>query len=82
MRPLQGAISDVSDERKRARAWWRRAVIYHVYLPSFRDSGADAMGDLGGLTDALPPAALTASREPSVLNNRIPRRLTLLVVPE
>jgi alpha-glucosidase len=34
--------------------WWREAVLYHVYLPSFRDSNGDGTGDLDGLIDALP----------------------------
>ena len=34
-------------------AWWRHAVIYHVYLPSFRDSDGDGVGDIGGLLEGL-----------------------------
>jgi alpha-glucosidase len=29
--------------------WWRGALIYHVYLPSFSDSNGDGIGDLNGL---------------------------------
>jgi alpha-glucosidase len=46
--------SAASDRPAQMNAWWRRAVIYHVYLPSFRDSDGDGFGDLGGLVDALP----------------------------
>jgi alpha-glucosidase len=35
-------------------AWWHEAVMYHVYLPSFRDSDGDGYGDLDGLRAALP----------------------------
>jgi alpha-glucosidase len=34
--------------------WWRRAVIYQVYLRSFSDSDGDGVGDLGGVRDRLP----------------------------
>ena len=37
-----------------AAEWWRSAVIYHVYLPSFRDSDGDGLGDIAGVIDALP----------------------------
>jgi alpha-glucosidase len=37
-----------------AVAWWHEAVVYHVYLPSFRDADGDGYGDLAGLIHALP----------------------------
>jgi alpha-glucosidase len=40
-------------ERARARPWWRDAVGYQVYLPSFADSTGDGWGDLGGVTAHL-----------------------------
>jgi alpha-glucosidase len=33
--------------------WWREAVLYHVYLRSFADSGGDGVGDLRGLISRL-----------------------------
>ncbi len=33
--------------------WWRGAVVYQVYPRSFRDSGADGVGDLGGVRQGL-----------------------------
>lgn len=39
------------------REWWRGAVIYQVYLPSFFDSNGDGVGDLRGLLVRLPHIA-------------------------
>ncbi|MDI6873914.1 alpha-amylase family glycosyl hydrolase [Candidatus Solincola sp.] len=33
--------------------WWKRAVIYQVAVPSFRDSDGDGYGDLRGLLEKL-----------------------------
>ncbi|WP_440107725.1 HAD-IA family hydrolase [Streptosporangium sp. H16] len=37
----------------RLRPWWRDAVGYQVYLPSFRDSTGDGWGDLAGVSAHL-----------------------------
>lgn len=37
--------------------WWRRAVLYEVYLRSFADSDGDGIGDLEGLRRHLPVLA-------------------------
>lgn len=34
--------------------WWRRAVIYQVYLRSFADGNGDGIGDIAGLISRLP----------------------------
>ncbi len=34
--------------------WWRSAVIYEVYVPSFGDSNGDGIGDLAGVRARLP----------------------------
>ncbi|MGH6983262.1 MAG: alpha-amylase family glycosyl hydrolase [Stellaceae bacterium] len=39
------------------REWWRGAVIYQVYLPSFFDTEGDGFGDLKGLLEHLPHIA-------------------------
>jgi alpha-glucosidase len=33
--------------------WWRDAVFYRVYVPSFTDSDGDGLGDLAGIRDRL-----------------------------
>ncbi len=36
------------------RSWWRRAVIYQVYIRSFADGNGDGLGDIAGLRSRLP----------------------------
>ena len=35
-------------------SWWRRGVIYEIYLRSFQDSDGDGVGDLRGIVSRLP----------------------------
>ena len=35
------------------RAWWRSAVVYHIYPISFFDSNGDGIGDLNGIHQKL-----------------------------
>ncbi|MGJ3263323.1 MAG: alpha-amylase family glycosyl hydrolase [Salinarimonas sp.] len=36
-----------------ATPWWASAVIYQIYLRSFRDTNGDGIGDLNGVTEKL-----------------------------
>ena len=36
------------------QSWWRRAVIYQVYIRSFADGNGDGIGDIAGLRARLP----------------------------
>ncbi|MCS7172561.1 MAG: alpha-amylase family glycosyl hydrolase [Armatimonadetes bacterium] len=34
-------------------SWWRRAVVYHIYVRSFQDTDEDGVGDLPGILRRL-----------------------------
>jgi alpha-glucosidase len=36
-----------------APAWWRRAVVYQVYIRSFADANGDGIGDIAGIRSRL-----------------------------
>ena len=36
------------------KTWWKEAVVYQIFLPSFMDTDHDGMGDLGGVRQRLP----------------------------
>ncbi len=41
------------DKKPISESWWKSALIYHVYPLSFKDSNADGIGDLRGITEKL-----------------------------
>ena len=34
--------------------WWRRAVVYQIYIRSFSDANGDGIGDIAGIRQHLP----------------------------
>lgn len=41
-------------EAPQSLAWWKEAVLYHIFLPSFMDSDHDGVGDISGVVQRLP----------------------------
>lgn len=41
------------DLDKDQKCWWKDAVIYQIYVPSFKDTNCDGFGDLRGIIDKL-----------------------------
>ena len=43
-----GLIFSQQKETTIEQEWWKKATIYHIYVPSFKDSDGDGFGDLKG----------------------------------
>ena len=49
------ALSGIDEQQKakgevRDLEWWQHEVIYHLLIPSFRDTNKDGFGDIKGRT--------------------------------
>ena len=43
-----GLIFSQKKETTIEQEWYKKATIYHIYVPSFKDSNGDGFGDLQG----------------------------------
>ncbi|QES50414.1 alpha-glucosidase [Streptomyces venezuelae] len=50
-------LASASGDAAANGGWWRKAVIYQVYVRSFADSNGDGIGDLRGVRERLPHLA-------------------------
>ena len=48
---LFGKMGHISHEHE--RKWWKEAVVYQIYIPSFKDSNGDGVGDIPGIISKL-----------------------------
>ncbi|KAK3939398.1 alpha-amylase [Diplogelasinospora grovesii] len=46
-------LNSSKDEADTGEPWWTDAVIYQIFVPSFKDTNADGYGDLNGITEKL-----------------------------
>merc|ERR1719322_818723 len=48
-----GLIFSQQKETTIEQKWWKTATIYHIYVPSFKDSDGDGFGDLKGVLEKI-----------------------------
>ncbi|RKR08253.1 trehalose-6-phosphate hydrolase [Flavobacterium sp. 90] len=46
-------INTISAQKKADQKWWKEAVFYQIYMPSYADSNGDGYGDFKGMTQKL-----------------------------
>lgn len=52
--PATPELAGLAPSAPRDDPWWRTAVVYQIYVRSFRDSTGTGTGDLGGVLERLP----------------------------
>ncbi|WP_326715425.1 glycoside hydrolase family 13 protein [Streptomyces sp. NBC_01474] len=52
--PATPELAGLAPSAPRDDPWWRTAVVYQIYIRSFRDSTGTGTGDLGGVLERLP----------------------------
>ncbi len=46
-------INTTNAQKKADQKWWKEAVFYQIYMPSYADSNGDGYGDFKGMTQKL-----------------------------
>lgn len=41
------------EQSRHGHKWWKEAVVYEIYIPSFKDSNGDGIGDIPGIISKL-----------------------------
>jgi 1,4-alpha-glucan branching enzyme len=49
-RPLRLQTASLTEQKS---TWWKDAVVYQIFVPSFKDANGDGYGDLRGVIEKL-----------------------------